>query len=492
MNPIPSRLLGSAPRLVRVGSRRQAGFSLTELLVASSITLVIMGALAQLFSMYSRSLSQSQASVALNGQIRNAAWKLRKDLAGTTVSFGSWPAPETSAGYFELIEGPRRDALAAHGTATIEADTDDMLFLTTKSSRDRLVGSFGPAGVRIESPYAEVAWFCQPAQTQPLANTRLYDLHRRQLIVVDYIGRPPFSTYDNAIPAAQLVVGPLSTPVYDLSLRLSGSFAIPNSLADLTKRENRLFLAKTSSIRSGSFPYRVMVDQLNLLPQSATFTDTERESEDVMLANVIAFDVRVFDPDAVAQQKYGVTLFPSDPGYTPWTPASEYASENRLPVRAAEGTLAKTTDTGAYFCYSVESGLWEPTARGCYVDLGWGGGSPTAISGTFPPSGTSAFQSAGMRVSGTSKSATLPLATYDTWSRHYEFNGLDDDGDGLIDEAVNGADDNGDGVPDNPSEYETSPPYPVPLHGLEIRIRCYEPTSGQVRQMTIRHTFDQY
>jgi len=477
---------------IRRSSPRPAGFSLTELLVASSITLVIMGALAQLFSMYSRSLSQSQASVALNGQIRNAAWKLRKDLAGTTVSFSPWAAPENSAGYFELIEGPRRDALAAHGTDNLEADIDDMLFFTTKSSRDRLVGSFGPAGVRIESPYAEVAWFCQPSQTQPLASTRLYDLHRRQLIVADSIGRPPFSTYNNAVPPAQLVAGALSTPVYDLSLRLSGSLAVPNSLADLTKRENRLFLAKTASIRSGSFPYQVMLDGTNLLPKAATFTGTERESEDVVLANVIAFDVRVFDPTAVAQQKYGVTLFPSDAGYTPWNPASEYAGENRLPVRADEGTLARTSDTGAFYCYSVESGLWAAASQGCYVDLGWGGGSPTAISDTFPPSGTSAFQSAGMRVSGTSKSATLPLPTYDTWSRHYEFNGLDDDGDGLIDEAVNGADDNGDGVPDNPLEYETSPPYPVVLYGIEIRIRCYEPTSRQVRQMTIRHTFHKH
>jgi prepilin-type N-terminal cleavage/methylation domain-containing protein len=485
MNASPHACLRTRPP-------RPAGFSLTELLVASAITLVIMGALAQLFSMYSRSLSQSQASVALNGQIRNAAWKLRKDLAGTTVAFGPWIGPENGAGYFELIEGARRDAVAAHGTDNLEADIDDMLFFTTRSSRDRLVGSFGPAGVRIESPYAEVAWFCRPAQTQPLANTRLYDLHRRQLIVADFIGRPPFSISDNAVPPAQLVNGPLATPVYDLSLRLSGTLAVPNSLADLTKRENRLFLGGTASVRSGSFPHQVMVDEQNLLPRTATFTGTERESEDVMLANVIAFDVRVFDPTAVAQQKNGVTLFPSDSGYTPWNPASEYATENRLPVRADEGTLAKISETGAFFCYSVESGSWAPTAQGCYVDLGWRGGSPTAISGTFPPSGTSAFESAGMRVSGTSKSATLPLPTYDTWSRHYEFNGLDDDGDGLIDEAVNGADDNGDGVPDNPPECETSPPYPVALYGIEIRIRCYEPTSRQVRQMTIRHTFHKH
>jgi hypothetical protein len=44
----------------------------------------------------------------------------------------------------------------------------------------------------------------------------------------------------------------------------------------------------------------------------------------------------------------------------------------------------------------------------------------------------------------------LPLArpTYDTWSLHYEFDGIDQNGNGLVDEGTNGQDDNGDGVAD--------------------------------------------
>lgn len=79
--------------------------------------------------------------------------------------------------------------------------------------------------------------------------------------------------------------------------------------------------------------------------------------------------------------------------------------------------------------------------------------------------------------------------TYDTWSTHYESNGRDDDDDTYVDEGTNGLDDNGDGVPDDPAEAETSAPYPSRLRGLEIRIRCYEPASGQIRQTTLRHTF---
>jgi hypothetical protein len=63
--------------------------------------------------------------------------------------------------------------------------------------------------------------------------------------------------------------------------------------------------------------------------------------------------------------------------------------------------------------------------------------------------------------------------------------------DGQIDEPAYDA--NGDGDYDDPGddagEMETSPPYPYPLRGIEVRIRCYEPSSRQVRQVTVRQTF---
>jgi hypothetical protein len=62
--------------------------------------------------------------------------------------------------------------------------------------------------------------------------------------------------------------------------------------------------------------------------------------------------------------------------------------------------------------------------------------------------------------------------TYDTWSQHYEFQ---------MNPGRAGVNAAGDCM--------TSPPYPVPLKGVEVRIRCYDPTSKQVRQVTVRHTF---
>ena len=70
-------------------------------------------------------------------------------------------------------------------------------------------------------------------------------------------------------------------------------------------------------------------------------------------------------------------------------------------------------------------------------------------------------------------------------------NGFDEPHDGrdfsgnpdlLLGQQINGADD--------AAERETSPPYPVPLRGIEIRIRLVEPTSQQVRQTSIAVDFE--
>ena len=452
--------------------RTRAAFSLVELLVASTIALMVMGAVAQLFSLFSRTLSQSQATVDISGRLRNAAWQLRQDLAGVTVDVVPWTEPESDSGYFELLEGPQEDAsLAFSGryvaNANLEADTDDTLLFTTRSAGVPFVGRYGAN--TIESQCAEVAWFCRAAGTQPTTDTMVYNLYRRQLLVVGYAGQAPFSTNaNNAAAVTSLWQASQSgqsrpTQLYDLSLRLEGGLAVPNSLGDLTKRENRCFLSGTGTLRTGTFPYAFLIDGNGRALADATFDSTDRVWEDVILTNVISFDVRVFDPAAKAQLTATSSLMPGDPGY--------------------DATLA-ASGTGA---------------AGAYVDLGWGGGPPTPpalvsgtpalITGTFPSGGQTAFQSAGRVVRNSNSNNTLPIATYDTWSLHYEFNGEDEDGDGVIDDGTNGVDDNGDDLPDNPPEYETSPPYPVPLRGIEVRIRCYEPTSKQVRQITLRHAF---
>ncbi len=50
-------------------------------------------------------------------------------------------------------------------------------------------------------------------------------------------------------------------------------------------------------------------------------------------------------------------------------------------------------------------------------------------------------------------------------------------------------DSDNDGIVDDASEQLTSPPYPVPLRGIQVKIRCFEPDSKQVREVTIEQDF---
>ena len=71
----------------------------------------------------------------------------------------------------------------------------------------------------------------------------------------------------------------------------------------------------------------------------------------------------------------------------------------------------------------------------------------------------------------------------------YEHDGIDQDGNGIIDQGTNGFDDdNANGV-DDVGERETSPPYPVPLRGIQVRLRIIDRDSRQVRQMTVTSDF---
>lgn len=80
-------------------------------------------------------------------------------------------------------------------------------------------------------------------------------------------------------------------------------------------------------------------------------------------------------------------------------------------------------------------------------------------------------------------------ATWDSGSPHYEYNGIDDDGDTLVDEGTNSLDDDGDGVVDEEDEREMQRPYPQPIRGLQVRFKAVEKTTASVRQLTITHSF---
>lgn len=420
------------------------GMTLVEMMVATTATLILMAAIAQVFSVFGSALSDSRSMVELDARMRTIATRLRSDLAGATARPLPPLDPQAGEGYFEIIEGSLNDLSAAAGTTDLAADTDDVLLFTTRNNETPFMGRAGTSGGFVESTAAEVAWFLRPtiSTTTPTVayttNPATFTLYRRQLLVVGLAGFPPFSSNANTAPATSWSS---FFDQYDISARVTTTGTVtPNTLTDLTRRESRFLHSSVSA----SFPFPFVDHQAYPPPDGLIFTGTSaRVGEDVILTNVLSFDVRVFDPTAPLTISSDAAVAPGD--------------EN-----------------------------WGGTAvgSGAYVDLGTGT-SNTLMTGIAPHfSGTCDGRSKLNVVSPT-------LRVYDTWSTHYEANGIDEDdgGTGSIDEGSDGLDNNGDGQVDDVGEQETSAPYPYPLRGIEVRIRCYEPSSRQVRQVTVRHTF---
>jgi hypothetical protein len=358
----------------------------------------------------------------------------------------------------EYIEGVIRDKDFTTG-ATLFGDVDDVLMFTTRTRGAPFAGKLN--GVVIESPVAEVVYFL--VQNGPVVDartatpTRLCTLYRRVLLVAPNVGS--ITSFTNEFYDEN-----------DISVRyqVSGATAtlIPNTLGDLTKRENRFAHYGNSSVAYGAFPFPV---DLSAIPQNpptvpptsmpvptwpTTATPAHPDEsaflfpaehlhtgDDVLLTNVLAFDVQVWDPGAPIFVPAGTSIAvePRDPGWP---------------------------------------GTGTAVASGAYVDLGYRPGSTTTAFEEVNPNSKSGFAS----------TPSTPRV-YDTWSMHYENDGLDQSNPMPADGGTNGLDDDGNGIVDDIGEYDTLPPYSAPLRGIRITLRVYEPDSQQVREAVVIQDF---
>ena len=444
-----------------VPPRSPRGFTLIEMLVALAATLLMMGATVTLFGVIVDSVSGSRSLLEISDKLRATRNRIQADLQGATATMRPPLRPENDEGYLEIVEGPNFDG-APNAVPpppgrpllnTLFGDTDDALLLTVRSRGEPFVGKFrtlvGPPAVdiTIESQVAEIAYFLK--QDGPIIDTsttpplRLCTLYRRAMLVVP--------GQQSALATANSPAGPPLTPgfydIFDVSARVEGvtPARVANTLGDLTKPENRF--GRQLPV-GGTLPFRFLpnIDPSVLAP--AAFNGTSgRFGDDILMTNVLSFDVQVYDPGAPIKidTVNNVAIEPRDQGYS-------------IPP--------------------------SPTAFGAYADLGYAPGY-TAASGNPPALFNLINQNP---KSGYLSTPTTPRV-YDTWSWHYENNGMDNTGAPGGDLATNGLDDdNANGV-DDILERDTLPPYSAPLRGVRITIRVYEPSSLQVRQVTIVQDF---
>jgi hypothetical protein len=245
-----------------------------------------------------------------------------------------------------------------------------------------------------------------------------------------------------------------------------------------------------------------------------------RRGEDVMMTDVLAFDLRAYDPGApmfatrkvpnsTTNFELDVVLTPSDPG---WRGTPPYGTDGAYLDSDNMGNPGKGI-------YNQSGPRFQYVGQGAYVDLGYGYdfrfNTPKFPLPYYPPPpptsnafGSAAppwfFESNGLRdVYGTQLSPGY--AVYDTWSFHYENNGVDEDGNRVVDQGTNGLDDKGNyydpvlkkivqdtrlGI-DDVGERETTPPYDKPLRGMQALIRTYEHDSRAIRQVRVNQHFMQ-
>ena len=619
-------------RLQPLPAQPSPGFTLVEILVASALTLTLMAALSAVFSFVSSGVTESRASVEMNGHIRNCKHRLQQDLSLLTAPTIPPLSPSAENGYLEIIEGPvgpifRPDdlELAANRDRVEFGDMDDILMFTALAPADEpFVGRWNGSAVAT-SQVAEIAWF--------LRGTTLY---RRVLLVLPNSIQPwqfqydrtkgnfsaSYNNFDLSMRQEDGVLDRRALPPATSRVRNDIPRIVPNSLGELTNRKNRYahqplawpyesrFWGRVANSimpglglptlaecchRQWPFPLFepvqgypgastfVEVGQVGVDPRALLIVPSVRATnsapgfsslangalllsangrydplgtnptpfsksnpvrkpnsrpvgqidslnrlnnfrgsrfDDVIMTNVMAFDVKVWDPGAPRFENTAgpdvVPLIPGDWGYI---------DAVKQFIRNGSTTTAALVGFGAY----ADLNYMQPTGYDPYdparlriVPPAAPPSSNAAIppppaypanvgyesalrrfeavnrwpKGSLPRPKFSGAGDSGCAIHGvpaTTALASKPLAcatplaaVYDTWSSDYERDGIDNDLDGLVDEGTDGVDN----PPyrfgiDDPSEVDAPPPYPWALRGIQIKIRAFEPNTKQIREMTV-------
>ena len=450
--------------------RRRRGLTLVEIMIALTMTLIVLGAMMTAFQYASAEMQSGRALMELANRARTAESLLRSDLANLTLDTRPYAQTTNPPGFFEYVEGPSRDATASltNSWDSYFGDIDDALGMTVRSSarpfRGRLVDSSGNTAI-IESSLAEVWWFTTWTDNDGNIQSVNFDesarLHRRVLLI-----RP--ETTGGGLPTGQILNEALIGDVNsffqnnDISARVvPGDDAMhfdvfANDLTDLANRKHR-FCHRTDLFGGHQFPNRLDRDFLVLRQafDSALGPGVENSGTEILLTDVAGFDLQAYSPNSRVNLVSDIVVEPSDIGYVN---NNDPVTNPNLGAFVDLGHNALDTTDASWFAQNA-----SPRSGCAYVT--------TLTNSTGTPINLG------------------PENVYDTWTPFYESDGLDQDLDTFIDEGTNGLDDDNINGVDDTVERETLPPYPYPLRGLKVTIRLVEKDSKQVHQNSIIHSF---
>lgn len=519
----------------------RSGLTLVEIMIALTMTLIVLGAMMTAFQFASEKMQMGRGVMEMANRLRAAEELLRTDLSNLTVDPRPYTESTNPNGYFEIVEGPLRDLnfpltafdaandgildgiLDSNGNSvpnpidvettggadlngnfvddrfdstmpgnSYKGDYDDVWMGTVRSeqqpfrgryiqpNRTFTVGTTVYSGLDptagfttdiIESPLAEICWWT--AYTDENANRtddfvgESIKVYRRVLLIRPGLNLPTFNTFAEAL--SYLATTDISARVESFDNGATTLHrVVANDIKDLANRQNRYCHAAYPNVFNTTYgaPRRLLDRSKLWILRSADYVvngagvTLEYNGNDIILTDVVSFDMKVYSPNALVDVAGGVTVEPSDIGFVSTSPSL--------------------------------------SALGAFVDLGhtgggWFGGYATPLSQLTYQYRLDLFPGPPIEIVGLMETA------YDTWTPLYESDGLNQDGDNdgsaapgpypLIDEGTNSLDNGGPVAPDDDSERETRPPYPYPVRGVKATIRLTEKNTKQIHQSSVIHSY---
>ena len=343
------------------------------------------------------------------GNLRAVGQRLEEDLLGVTASVRP-PADETGGpGYLEITDGSGTDDQSGQ-SETARGDCDDVLAFTTRSRGLPFAGSLvRSTGVTsIESPLAEVVWWTQRTDVNgngAFEADEPYTIYRRVLLIrpdLD-VSQEPFSLV-NGQYACWPTPGAACMSFLnnnDVSVQIRAWTAgggqlelhvAPNSLADLTLRQNRFahypvlvdvpavavhpkLTNNASGAAHSAFPFALDTNLTSITCLYRMPKGGGNAGQDVLVSNALAFDVQVFDPGAplIASANSGEAAGPGRSGLLEPCPAAtarrqpadqpdRFGSLRRLGIRPAapggDGRLVEVLRAPAAEVRAVQRGVY--------------------------------------------------------------------------------------------------------------------------------------
>ena len=382
-------------------------YTLVELLVALALSLLLLLGVIELLSRVGGAMNDTRAAMGTSANLHEAAILLRQDLAHIPDSLATKPARIVAGvddvsdrdGYLEIIEGP--DTLDHHpyvdesgNPDPTVGDVDDIIAFTAFANRTRGLGPTDFRGLVLsddgeyrieETEAAEIAWFVR-------GNT----LYRRVRLIKD----------DD-------MVNPVSARA-DRKNRLLHTFDENDS--NLIASPTNEFPFPLYDLRPKYAGWRYL--RLPTLEETIHINWTAPQWKTIEIPR----DPTELHPDLWEQPHFFPNLQDKKSGSL-----TDYISSPRH-VRAGEDVVLTNV-------LSFDVKVWCSTARD-FVDLGM-------VGTTWDNSNN--------------RQSALPR-TWDSWTQEGVYSGK-------------------------------TPPYAAPLEAVKITIRCFDPASRAVKQVTVVHRF---